>query len=461
LNVDQKHRFRLPSTERGVGKTRILHFFNTSCFDRDQVLEATLWDWPGNPELIQAFDVQGNPLPVSAVTMQGVDWSHIRTDILVKASVPAFGYTTVKISEGSKTGFCFCALPPDPRVTYYHPLVLENDLVKIEFDQGDLSVKKYINKKNGVNLLGPDGGRFILYRERNVPRGGCGWVEGVHMDPVDLHAGGKGILKEPVSKGALRQTMAYDLCWGESVIHVLARLDSGSPVLELDVTARWLEKADLAGSPKLSFRLDLPDTPSLFLSDSQIGVEERLPEPIHDRCSRNFFHAILPDTGLTLLTDSKYGYRGYDHRMEVSLLRSSSRPDPFPEIGDRSFRIGITESSADHTELKELGLRFALRDLPYASNRAHKGTLPLEKQFLSVRGAVVTALKVAEDKSGLILRAAVQCDGTMQISAGNLEQVFFVDLAEQTLGLLDVSGNSASIPVHKGQALSFKLIFEK
>ena len=459
LDVDQKHRFRMPSTERGVGKTRLLHFFNTTGFDREQVLEATLWDWPGDHERIRATDVNGQELPVSAVTMNGVDWGHNRTDLLVRATVPAMGYTTIKIDEAPKKRFTFCELPPDPRILYYPSLVLENDLVRIEFREDDLSVKRYLNKETGKELLGPEGGRFILYRERTVPKGGCGWVEGVHMDPRDLHTAGKPILKSPVNKGLLRQSFSYDILYGESVLHVTARLDEGSPVLELDVTARWLEKADDLGTPTLSFRLALTDAPETFLSDSQIGVQVRTPEPMHDRCSRNFFHAVLPDSGATLLTDSKYGYRGYENKLEVTLLRSSSRPDPFPEIGDRSFRIGMTDASHGTTALKKLGQTFSLRDLPFASNRAHKGILPLEKQILNVSGAVISALKVAEDKSGLILRAEAMEDGIMTLRADGLREAYSVDLAEQIVSQMSLQDDGVAIPVTTGDIISLKLIF--
>lgn len=459
LNVDQKHRFRLPSTERGVGKTRLLHFFNPTGFDREQVLEATLWDWPGDPDRIRAVDVEGKELPVSAVTVSGLDWSHIRTDILVQAKVPAMGYTTIKVDEAEKQSFCFCELPPDPRVLYYPPLVLENELVRVEFNEEDLSISRYMNKRTGKDILGKEGGRFILYRERTVPKGGCGWVEGVHMEPKDLHTTGKAVLKSHVRKGLLRQSFEYDIHYGESVIHVTPSLDAGSSILELEVSARWLEKADNIGTPKLSFRLSLLETPEEFLSDSQIGVETRLPEPMHDRCSRNFFHAVLPGYGPTLLTDSKYGYRGYDDKLEVSLLRSSSRPDPLPEIGDRSFRIGIADASHDHTALKELGQRFTIRDLPYASNRSHKGTLPLEKQFIKVSGAVVTAVKLAEDKSGLVLRAAVQEDGIFSVTADGLREVYRIDLAEQITGCAVSCDCRFEEAVKAGQVISLKLIF--
>ena len=457
LNVDQRHRFRLPGTERGVGKTRLLHFFNPTGFDREEVLEATVWDWPGDPGRVAAYDVQGNALPVVATTSRREDWSHIRTDLLIQAKVPALSYTTIRIEESEKQSFCFSALPPDPRVHIFRPLVLENDLVKVEFDAATLAIKSYVNKKTGKELLGPAGGRFILYREGTVPRGGCGWQEGILMDPKDLHTAAKVLLKSPVRGSALRKSLEYELHYNDSVVTVQPQLDAGSPILELNVSARWREVADREGTPRLSFRADLPNTPDYWLSDSQIGVEKREPDTTRDYCSRNFFHA---QGGMTLLSDTKYGYRGCEQRMEVTLLRSSSRPDPFPEVGDRMFRIGLVEAAEDAVELKRLGQRFAHRDLPYASNRAHKGYLPLESSFLQVSGAIVTAIKVAEDKNGTILRLIAVRDECCeaQVSMPGLKAAQVVDLAEQAVGECTVTDGKVCVPMGANQTVALRLI---
>ncbi len=459
LNTDAAHRFRLPGTERGVGKTRLLHFFNPTSFDREEVLEATLWDWPGDAKRIQAFDASGAPLPITARTINNLEWNHIRTDILVKARVPALGYTTVRITEAEKTSFAFCELPPDPRVTYYPALVLENELVKITFDPSDLSIQSYWDKTSGKELLSKEGGRFLLYRESTVPKGGCAWVEGVHMGEFDMHQAGKVFLKSPVQKTALRQSLEYDIHHGQSILHVKAQLDTFSPILELNVTADWREAADKDGSPKLSFRASLAESPEYFLSDSQIGMVHRESQPIHDCCSRNFFHGI---GSLTLLTDCKYGYRGYGNRMEVSLLRSSSRPDPYPEIGHRFFRIGLALCDGSLPGLKALGSRFAHRDLPYASNRSHKGTLPLEDTFLKVENAIVSAVKLAENRKGIIVRlASLQAEEqTVTLSASGLSAAWLTDLAEQNLLEVPVVDGKLTLTLKADSVETLRLIFQ-
>lgn len=463
--LDRKHRFRLPGVERGRGKTRLLHFFNPTGFDREEVLEASLWDWPGDPERIRAWDAQGNPLPCAASTGKGMEWGHSRTELLVFARVPAMSYTTLRIGEEEKTSFCFCELPPDPRVTYYHPLVLENDLVRVEFDEADLSVKSYVNKKTGKNLLGPRGGRFLLYRERAAVggvRGGCAWVEGVSMEPRDLHREGRAVLTEPVTGGALRRSLSYVLHYGRSELQVRAVLEQGSPVLELETTCRWMEAADSQGSPKLTFRAELSWQPEIYRSDSQIGLEDRKPEPMHDWCGRSFTFAPGEGTGLALLTDSKYGYRGYDRYLEVSLLRCSSRPDPYPELGELGFRLGLAEAADDPMALKALGSRFANRDLPYASNHAHGGTLPLAGSFLKLSGpAVVSGVKVPEEGPGLILRlaSAAREPSELTVWAPGLTEARFTDLAEVDLGPCPVSGNRLTVAMAPAGVVTLRLLF--
>ena len=282
-------------------------------------------------------------------------------------------------------------------------------------------------------------------------------MEGYLMEPRDLHQEAKVILKAPVTGGSMRQSLEYELHYGKSVVTVRPQLDADSPILELHVAARWFEAGDKEGAPRLSFRAELPDTPAYWLTDSQIGVEKREASTTRDYCGRNFFCAA---GGMTLLTDSKYGYRCYDNRSEVTLLRSSRHPDPLPEIGDRVFRIGIVDACEDAVELKKLGMRFAHRDLPYASNRAHKGSLPLEDSFLKVSCAIVTAVKVAEDKNGTILRLiCVQPEGCVaEVSIPGLKEAWTVDLAEQKIGDCAITDGKARLSMGHDQTVSLRLI---
>ena len=110
--------------------------------------------------------------------------------------------------------------------------------------------------------------------------------------------------------------------------------------------------------------------------------------------------------------------------------------------------------------MKALGQRFAHRDLPYASNRAHKGTLPLEGSFLQVSGAIVTAIKVAEDKNGTILRLISVKDETVQaeVSVPGLKEAWIVDLAERPVAQCTVADGKVTLPIGHDQTVALRLV---
>lgn len=465
LGIDQKHRFRLPAVERGRGLTRLLHIFNPTGFDREQVLDVSIWDWPGDPARLRVRDTEGNLLPCAAATDSHPDWSHSRTDVQLRLRVPALGYTTVQIDQAPKERFSFCELPPDPRVTYYKPLVLENDRVRVVFREEDLSIAEYLDKGTGKVLL--TGGHFLHGQERaatQTVRGGCAWVEGVTMDPVSLHHLDKAVLCTPVTDEGLRQSLRYELRWGLSVLQVRASLDMGSPILELAVTARFLEASSDAGTPRLVFRAELAQGCSEFRTDGQTGTVQRSVGTPHDWCGRDFAFAPgaegLP--GVALLTDSKYGYRCDGKNLEVSLLRASSRPDPYPELGERSFRLGLSAASDDPMALKALGSLFTNRDLPYVSNYAHPGTLPLAGRFLSLSGpAVVGAIKTPEEGEGLIVRlyCPTETGGAVTLSAPGLRAAWLTDLNEQVRASLPLSEGELSLDMGPQSVATVRLEF--
>ena len=90
----------VPSTERGSGKTRIFHVFNPLPKARSEAVELTVWDWTGDLREIGMKDWKG-----SDVAFQLLDkelrqyWDHKYFRILADVTVPAFGYTTVILSQ--------------------------------------------------------------------------------------------------------------------------------------------------------------------------------------------------------------------------------------------------------------------------------------------------------------------------------------------------------------------------
>ena len=57
----------VPSTERGSGRTRIFHLFNSLSHARREVAELTVWDWTGDLRRLAMRDADGNDIPFQLV----------------------------------------------------------------------------------------------------------------------------------------------------------------------------------------------------------------------------------------------------------------------------------------------------------------------------------------------------------------------------------------------------------
>ena len=86
--------------------------------------------------------------------------------------------------------------------------------------------------------------------------------------------------------------------------------------------------------------------------------------------------------------------------------------------------------------------------------------LPLEGSFLQVSGAIVTAIKVAEDKNGTILRLISVKDETVQaeVSVPGLKEAWIVDLAERPVAQCTVADGKVTLPIGHDQTVALRLV---
>jgi len=126
-------------------------------------------------------------------------------------------------------------------------------------------------------------------------------------------------------------------------------------------------------------------------------------------------YALAPDANgraLLLVSDSKHGFRGLPDGLVLNLIRSSIDPDPWPEIGHHTIRLGLAVTSDSGDEPGQTADRFCqvLQALPLA--QAQHGSWPLSQSLFRLSGSAIrlVALKSAEDGDGLIVRLASLSD---------------------------------------------------
>lgn len=130
----------------------------------------TLWDYTEPVERMEFVDGQGKALE-HQVLDSGYNhyWGHHYRKVLVWAEVPACGYQTV-ILRLKEAVAPISFNDPGEGVRVEHPLemVLENELVRAEFDSATGRLNRFIDKTTGQVRLA--GRRALISSRKTLPK---------------------------------------------------------------------------------------------------------------------------------------------------------------------------------------------------------------------------------------------------------------------------------------------------
>ena len=399
--------FGVPQTERGKGKGRILHFFNPSSVERTEPLEVIIWDWSGDNDRMSIKDSSDNPVRYQIMKNERHQfinesyWGHKYIRVLVDVRVPAYGYTTYTLIEREKD-----TLPIQfsnaPRIEGENAYVLENDYIKVCFNTNNVSIISMVDKNSGEEMVpcSESAGIFRLIEEDDSKRM-TSWIVGRYMQVFNLNESRNvKIIGSFIDISALRQWISYSIEFGESKLNVTISLDYNSTRLNYTVECDWQERAKKGKYvPQLNFYMPINYKCKAYKYDIPFGTIERDEKNI-DVPGNSWMTGISEDGNKTvmLVTDTKYGFRGHDDSLAVTLIRSSYDPDPYPEFGMHKFSFALDiVDNATNGELIKRAFEYN-HPVRFISGTVHEGTLPLEKSFISLEsGSVaVSAVKVPE-----------------------------------------------------------------
>lgn len=429
--------------ERGRGKTRIFHIFNPATFERSEAVEITVWDWQGNIDKITFKNDKGDTVPHQLLD-HGFNnyWGHSYLRVLINADVPACGYATYTMSE-AKDNQVAVHMPHDPRVEKPYEFVLENELIKVTFDPKNASIISLVDKTNNIELA--DNNRPVgIFRliEEDATRGGTAWVVGRYMNVENLLENVK-IQKPHYQNQTIRQSIAYDIAFRSSTLKVTVSLDRDSAALKYNVECDWHEIGKPGDRvPQLGFYMPLPYKSAGYKYDVPFGVIERQGMDM-DVPGNSFTVGVNSDIGaksIMLITDSKYGFRGNDDAMSITLIRSSVDPDPYPEFGVHKFNFAVCLVSAQSNKaLIDKAYAFN-HPLSFVSDIAHKGWLPLAKSFIALQSGnvAVSGIKMPEkDGSDKLIVRVYETEGTQTTAKlqffRNVAKAVIVDINEKPI----------------------------
>ena len=387
----------VPNPERGCGKTRIFHIFNSTAAERTMVTELTVWDWVGDIRRIQLTDAAGRVLRHQLVDGQTQwFWDHRFLRILVEARVPAMGYTTVVLKEAEAVGYPVYRQPQSRSEYPFDDVILENEHIRAVFHPNTGCLVSLTDKETGEEFLGGSAGLAVIGQER---RTNDAWKIGRYLKTELLT---ELISLEQKTDGALQQSFTASYKWGMSKLKVTPILNAGEKALRLCIEVEWNEVTGEDSAPLLVFRVPHSEKIGRYLCDVPGGAIFRQPRNQDIPCVR--WCAAIRDSGsaLAMIPDSKYGYRATEDTLAVSLINTACYPDPFPDRGLHTVNIALALGRADAKAWTETAEYFN-HPAYFLSNSSHPGMMPLERSFLRLEAAsTVISAVLPTDEAGVV-----------------------------------------------------------
>ena len=368
---------------------------------------------------------EGKEVPVQ--TEKGRTWAEVQ--------IPAYGFLTLK--RGKEKA------PASGEVEISGPLVLENDLVRYEFNRNAELISGY-DKEAGRQIMkaGEKGNAFSLYVDE--PNNYDAWDVDIFYEKQLLeNATGGG--KVTQLGGPVRNALNFELKIGKSSIRQQIVLGK-SKRLDFNTVVEWKEAHKML---RAAFAVDVQAAEASF--DIQYAYVKR-PTTRNTSWELAKFevaahrYADISDLqcGAALLNNCKYGYKVHGSTLDLNLLRSPKYPDFNADIGRHEFTYSFLPHQGQLTESTVIAEAAALNSIPLLFNGCKRGSVELPCR-LSSGGISLEALKKAEKEDCLVIRL-VETQGKTSSGilyfAGNIKRIAETDMLEwENLSSIEVSGS--------------------
>ena len=332
----------VPSTERGSGRTRIFHLFNSLSHARREVAELTVWDWTGDLRRLAMRDADGNDIPFQLVDHELQQyWDHKYIRVLVDQEVPALGYTTVVLYEKGLDSYPVYLQTNEQVTRCYDDVVLENEQTIVTISAETGRIKFLVDKTTGQELIGEGKEAGLVYQETECKTSSA-WNIGraIKNVPVD-----RCVELSRAVIGELRSSVTAHFTVENSTAEVTYVLEKDQPLVRVELKVDWKEIGkDII--PVLTWQTPLSYQTDAFRYDVPAGSTVRRGIN-NDVPGLRYGMALRMDgSSAILVSDSKYGYRGQKESLNLTLINSSVSPDPYPQRAEMQRKRKISQPAA-------------------------------------------------------------------------------------------------------------------
>lgn len=250
--------------------------------------------------------------------------------LLVRASIPPYSFRTLKKIPRGKA-----------ETQTKNGLVLENDLVRYEFDRDAVLVAARDKELDRDIIINEQKGNLLsLYAD--FPNDWDAWDIDIFYENNRLE-NARGAILEKIVAGPVRQSLCLVLKIGRSMIEQTISLTPDSRRLDFETMVNWREKHRML---RVGFRVNVRTDRAAL--DTQYGYiwrsthratpweRARFEVPVH-----RYADLSDADYGVALLNDAKYGIRIHENLIDLNLLRAPTYPDPDADQGLHKFTYSL------------------------------------------------------------------------------------------------------------------------
>lgn len=224
-------------------------------------------------------------------------------------------------------------------------LVLENGLIRYEFDDGG-RLKSAYDKELEWEMLSGAGNDLTLYHDE--PTSYDAWDIDIFYEKEQVEKA-RLVKASQVQFTALRQSLELEFIVGQSRLHQTVSLEFNSKRLEFRTKADWHEDGKM-------LRVAFPT--SMVCAEANCEIQYgHIKRPTHrntswdmakfEMCAHRYVDLSESGCGVALLNDCKYGHKVLDGVIDLNLLRSPHWPDPGADRGEHEFTYALLPHTGD------------------------------------------------------------------------------------------------------------------
>lgn len=335
-------------------------------------------------------------------------------------------------------------------------VVLANEYLKLTVN-ADGTLTRILHLPTGRDALEPGavGNQLWAYEDR--PLSWDAWdIDVFHDDRAEKIGAATSV--NVIETGPLRCAVRITHHYRQSTISQTIRLTAGSPRLEFDTEADWQERHILL---KAMFPVDVLAPRASY--EIQWGEIER---PTHRNTRWDFAQFEVPAQkwanlseggfGVALLNDCKHGYSIRDNNMHLTLIKSSTNPDPHADLGHHRFTYALLPHGDDMALVRAEARRLNNPVLVVDRLEPHAPLVSCASE-----NVMIETLKPAEDGNGFILRLyeSDRRRGTSVLGFSlSMQRVSICDLLENDQDSLDLNGDEVSLPLKPFEIVTLRCI---